>query len=566
MVKAAVSVTTLLLILFLMAFLSGYTASPQHRVFINGSVLTMDENNAVVEAVSIRDGVIEAVGSNQDIQQLIMTDTQVTDLQGKALLPGFIDAHSHFPVAGFNAISADLSPPPVGSTGSMDLLLEQIRLKTESTAAGEWILGFGYDDSSLKEQRHPERRELDKIAPNHPVYLWHSSGHMGVANSVALEKIGIDEAAVNPPGGVLGRDLISGRLNGLLQEQAALTLNDLISEFSVIDYYRIFDKATNEYVSQGITTAQSGGISLPLARALYWAAELRQLPFRLVVLPQDRGFGQQLLAGSLKVEEFNSGRFHIGPVKIVADGSVQGRTAFLTEPFYQNPDDKPGYRGFPAISQADLTSKIGAYHRAGFQLAIHGNGDAGIDNIIQAFSAAQKGFPVTDPRMILVHAQMARDDQLQAMRQLGITPSFFPTHTYFWGDQHLSQFMGPERGPNMSPTGSALDMGLKFSVHTDAPVTPIDPLGLLWSTVNRRSVTGQLIGGEQRISVMQALRAITIDAAWQVFQENNRGSIEPGKLADLVILSGNPLLAPGDIRQLSVEETIVGGVTVYSAP
>ncbi|WP_432471459.1 amidohydrolase [Amphritea sp. HPY] len=563
MSKTIVLTITVFFLFLSAALLTGITATPEHRIFINGTVLTMDEHNSVAQAISVRDGVIEAVGSDQTIRQMIEAGSQITDLQGKTLIPGFIDAHSHFPVSGLNAISADLSPPPVGKVETIAKLLQQIREKVEITPTGEWILGFGYDDSSLMEQRHPTRLELDQIAPDHPVYLWHSSGHMGVANSVALKKIGFNEMTPDPPGGVIGRDAKTGLLNGLLQEQAALSLNELISDFSAIDYYQVFQQATDEYVSKGITTAQSGGIGLSLARALYWANKLDQLPFRLVIFPNDEGFGKQLLNGQLAPTDFNSERFYIGPVKIIADGSVQGRTAFLREPFYQNPSDKPDYRGFPSIEQASLSSTVFAYHQAGFQLAIHGNGDAGIDNILHAFSAAQKEFPVADPRMILVHAQMARTDQLQDMQKLGITPSFFPTHTYYWGDQHLARFMGPERGPMMSPTGSASVIGLKFSVHTDAPVTPIDPLQLLWSTVNRRSATGQLIGAGQRISVMQALRAMTIDAAWQVFQEKNRGSIEPGKYADLVVLSGNPLLQPQDMRQLSVDETIVGGKTVY---
>ncbi|MEH6578129.1 MAG: amidohydrolase [Amphritea sp.] len=562
--RAAVPIVVGLLIA-LTVFLMGVAVAPQQRIFINGTVLTMNPQNSIAQAVSIRGGVIEAVGSNQEIRQLIDADSRITDLQGKTLIPGFIDAHSHFPVSGLNAISADLSPPPIGKTGTIDQLLDKIHQRSETTSPGEWILGFGYDDSSLAEQRHPTRQELDAISSEHPVYLWHSSGHMGVANSAALTKIGIDEETPNPPGGVIGRDAGTGIFNGLLQENSALSLNTLISDFSVIDYYRVFQHATDEYASNGITTAQSGGVGLSLTRALYWASQFGQLPFRLVVFPKHQDFGRQLLNGELDRSDFDSERFYLGPVKLIADGSVQGRTAFLREPFYQNTLEDPDYRGFAAIDPSQLNSTVMAYHQAGFQLAIHGNGDAGIDTILRAFEAAQQAFPVDDPRLILVHAQMARNDQLERMQQLGITPSFFPSHTYFWGDQHLARFMGPIRGAVMSPTGSARDIGLKFSVHTDAPVTPIDPMQLLWSTVNRESSSGQLIGAEQRISVIQALRAMTIDAAWQVFQEHNRGSIERGKFADLVILSGNPLENPRDIRQLNVLETIVAGKTVYQS-
>ncbi len=541
------------------------SAIPGHRVFINGNIITVDENNRIVEAISILDGKIEAIGSNKSIRKLIQKDTQITDLQGKTLLPGFIDAHSHFPGSGLTAISADLSPPPSGETSNIAQLLESMRLQAKATPPGKWLLGFGYDDSSLIEKRHPTRQELDSISSKHPIYLWHSSGHMGVANSLALQKIGITEHTQSPAGGVIGRDKNTGKLNGLLQEKSALSLTTLLQDFSFTDYYQIFQHARDEYSQNGITTAQSGGVGINLTRALYWASQFRQIPFRMVVFPNHQDFGKQLLDGNYKQTDFNSERFYLGPIKIIADGSVQGRTAFLTQPFYKNPEEIPNYRGFPSFEQTELSAIVSTYHDAGFQLAIHGNGDAAIDQIIDAFAKAQTRTPSTDPRLILVHAQMARHDQLKSMQKLGITPSFFPTHTYYWGDQHIASFMGPQRGPMMSPTGSAAVLGLKFSVHTDAPVTPISPLQLLWSTVNRESLSGNIIGEDQKISTMQAIRSITIDAAWQVFQENNRGSIEKGKFADLVLLSSNPLENPQSIRQIEVLETIVAGVTVYTA-
>ncbi len=535
-----------------------------HRVFINGNIITVDADNTVVEALSIRDGKIEAVGSSVSISELIRSDTRVTDLAGKTLLPGFIDAHSHFPVSGLTAVSADVSPPPVGDIADIAQLLARMREQALITPRGQWLLGFGYDDSSLAERRHPNKQELDSISEEHPIYLWHSSGHMGVANSFALQKIGITESSQSPAGGVIGRDRQTGRLNGLLQERAALSLPALLKDFSYVDYAKIFRQARDEYRQSGITTAQSGGISLELARGLYWASQLQQLPFRIVVFGNHQNFGKQLLDRQVKKADFSTERFHLGPVKIIADGSVQGRTAFLSQPFHTNPENTPNYRGFPSFDQAELNQIIWSYHDAGLQMAIHGNGDAAIDQIIEAFAEAQTRSPSEDPRLILIHAQMARPDQLRRMKELGITPSFFPTHTYFWGVQHIKSFMGPQRAAMMSPTGSAAELGLKFSVHTDAPVTPINPLQLLWSTVNRVSARGDVVGKEQRISAMLAIRSMTIDAAWQVFQEDNRGSIEPGKNADLVLLSDNPLDSPESIRLIKVLETIVGGVTVYS--
>ena len=254
----------------------------------------------------------------------------------------------------------------------------------------------------------------------------------------------------------------------------------------------------------------------------------------------------------------------MGAVKITADGSIQGFTGYLSAPYHTPFHGNENYRGYPTISREELARIVTRFHRAGFQLAIHGNGDASIDDIIYAFSEAQKAHFREDPRLIVVHAQMARDDQLARMKALGMTPSFFSAHTYYWGDRHRDIFMGPERAANMSPAQSAVQEGLRFSTHLDTPVVPMDPLLAAWSTVNRETSAGKVIGAHQRISVEQALRAITIDAAWQIFRDDELGSITPGKLADLVVLDKDPLTHGETLRQLKVERTLIGGVSVFS--
>jgi predicted amidohydrolase YtcJ len=215
------------------------------------------------------------------------------------------------------------------------------------------------------------------------------------------------------------------------------------------------------------------------------------------------------------------------------------------------------------VSREDLTTQVKKLHRDGYQIAIHGNGDAAIDNILYAYREAQKETPRKDARHVIVHAQMAREDQLDAMKELDIIPSFFMLHTYYWGDRHRDIFMGRERAHRISPANSAISRGLRFTLHTDAPVVPMDPLLLVWAAVNRISTGGDVIGAEQRVTPVEALRAVTINAAWQHFDEARTGSIEPGKLADFVILSENPLLAPERIKDMQVLETIVGGRAIY---
>ncbi len=541
-------------------------APPDHQVFINGDVLTMDADNRIVEAIAVRGDRIEAVGSTDEIMALAGDDTEVVDLRGRTLLPGFIDAHGHFPGSGMHVISEDLNSPPIGDKTSMAQVLDALRERAAATDPGEWVTGFGYDDTLLAEKRHPTRAELDEVSTEHPVAITHISLHMLVANSVALERAGIDAATPDPVGGVIGRLPGSREPNGLLQETAQMGVLLQMQEFGLADAYAIMKAASREYAQAGVTTAQSGGTSVELTRGLSLFSRIGVIPQRLVLFPFETEFGESLLNGEYDPADYESDRVTMGAVKLVADGSIQGYTGYLSHPYHVPYHGDTDYRGYPAIPREQLFAKVEALHRAGYQLAIHGNGDESIEDILDAFEAAQRAHPVADPRMILVHSQMSRRDQVARMKALGITPSFFSAHTWYWGDRHRDIFMGPERAAVMSPARWAQEEGLRFSSHLDTPVTPMLPLQAVWSQVHRQTTAGDVLGPEQRISVMEALRAVTIDAAWQVFQEDNRGSLEPGKYADLVVLSGNPLDDPMAMRDLKVERTLVGGATIYRRP
>lgn len=295
-------------------------------------------------------------------------------------------------------------------------------------------------------------------------------------------------------------------------------------------------------------------------------SRLGVVPQRVVIFPFESEFGDTLLNGEFDAADYASEKVVVGPVKLVADGSIQGFTGYLGMPYHTPYHGDEDYRGYPSILRENLFKKVEALHQAGYQLAIHGNGDESIEDILDAFESAQLAHPVADPRMILVHAQMARKDQVARMKDLGVTPSFFTAHTWYWGDRHRDIFMGPERAAVISPSKWAQDYGVRFTSHLDTPVTPMEPLQAVWSLVHRETYGGDVLGPQQRIGVMDALRAVTIDAAWQVFLEADRGSLEPGKLADLVILSGSPLKNPRDMRNLKVERTVIGGATIYQAP
>ena len=537
--------------------------APAHQVFINGNVLTMDANNTVAEALSTRGELIEAVGSTDEIMALVGDDTEIVDLRGRTLLPGFIDAHGHFPGSGLRVVAADLNSPPIGSNKTMAEVMTALKEQAEKSAPGEWVSGFGYDDTLLAEQRHPTRAELDDVSMEHPVVAMHISGHMLVANSMALEQVGITASTPNPEGGVIGRRPDSQEPNGLLEETARMTVMSQMQDISLIDTYRLMKAAANEYSAMGVTTAQSGGVSARLATGLSWFSTLGVIPQRLVAFPLAEEFDETLLNGEYDPEDYSGDKLVMGPVKIVADGSIQGFTGYLSAPYYTPYKGDDNYRGYPSVAREKLFEQVEALHTAGYQMAIHGNGDQSIEDILDAFEAAQEAHPVDDPRMILIHAQMARQDQIARMRELGVTPSFFTAHTWYWGDRHRDIFMGPERAAVMSPSQWALDSGVRFSSHLDTPVTPMLPLQAVWSQVHRITYAGDVLGPEQRISVMDALRAVTIDAAWQIFQEDNRGSLEPGKYADIIVLSGSPLDDAMGMRDLVVERTLIGGATVY---
>jgi predicted amidohydrolase YtcJ len=538
-------------------------ACSERTVYVGGPVLTMDAEDRVVEALGVEGDRIGAVGSRAEVEGWAGGRARVVDLGGRALLPGFIDAHGHFPGAGLYAVNADLNSPPIGDVENIGQLLDRLREKAADTSAGDWVMGWGYDDTLLAERRHPTRADLDRVSREHPIAILHISGHLGVLNSLALERAGIDAATPDPEGGRIRRGA-DGVPDGVLEETALEPVQAALLRPSLPDTWRIVREASRRYLAAGTTTAQDGYAEAGHIAALPWLARLRIVPLRLVLWPGLEAATAALDEGR-RYESPDPLRARVGAVKIVADGSIQGYTGYLSEPYHVPPGDDPDYRGYPRIPRAELAAIVSRFHAAGWQVAVHGNGDAAIDDILDAFESAQRAHPREDARHVIVHAQMAREDQLDRMQELGIVPSFFSLHVYYWGDRHRDIFMGPERAARMSPARSAVRRGMRFTIHCDSPVVPMEPLRLVWAAVNRRSASGAEIGPAQRIRPMQALRAVTIDAAYQHFEEGEKGSLEPGKLADLVIVSRSPLEEPETIDEIRVLETIVGGQTVWRA-
>jgi len=323
--------------------------------------------------------------------------------------------------------------------------------------------------------------------------------------------------------------------------------------------------AVELYAAQGFTTVQNGLATLEQIKGMGGASKLGLIPQRLVVWPKDE-LGLEVAEGALDLGQHAGDRVYMGAAKLVGDGSIQGYTGFLSEPYHQPGEHPADYRGYPNVDADTLKAQVKTIHCSGQQVAVHGNGDAAIDQFLDAWEAALEACPSEDARPVLVHAQMSRADQLERMKKLGVTPSFFSAHVYYWGDRHRDIFLGPERAAQISPAASAVALEIPFTTHLDTPIVPIDSMLQLWTPVARETSSGQSLGPGERVTVEQSLRAMTSDAAWQLRLEEQVGSIEPGKQADLVILSANPFDYDGDLRTIEVERTVVGGVTIYQKP
>ncbi|MDA8985569.1 amidohydrolase [Luminiphilus sp.] len=561
-------------LLILLAFLGGLVvlaaiatrppSAPEHEIYVNGNVLTMDAAGTVSEAVSLREGLIESVGSSEEMLALAGDNTVVVDLRGRTVLPGFIDAHGHFPGSGQTVFSADLNSPPIGEVTHLSQLLERLTRLGQTRTDG-WIIGHGYDDTLLAERRHPNRDDLDKVSADRPVAIIHVSGHLAVVNSAALAILGIDAESLDPEGGVIVREPDSDggrRPNGVLEETAARAVWEYTLDLSAMDALRMTTQAAEEYLAAGVTTASAGGMPTTVATLLGFLSQLNQFPQRVALFPLFEEVGEQLLNSSATLDSFARARVSVPRVKIIADGSIQGYTGYLSAPYHVPYKGDVDYRGYASVPREILFEQVAGLYERRIQVAIHCNGDASIEDGLDAIEYAMQQHPWPEARPLMIHAQMTREDQIARMAELGVTPSFFSAHTYYWGDRHAAIFMGPERAANMSPARWAQEAGVRFSSHLDTPVTPMLPLQAVWSQVERKSTSGTIIGPGQRIDRLSALRAVTIDAAWQVFMDDVIGSIEPGKDADLVVLSDNPLTAP-DLRSLKVDRTIIAGATVY---
>lgn len=534
-------------------------------IFIGDHIVTMDEATIGAQALAVRGDTIVAMGDRDAVMRWCGPRTRLVELGAHALLPGFIDTHGHLTAVASRSASVDLSASPVGTVDTIVALQGALRgsLRDQAATSDRWMIGVGYDDSLLAERRHPTREDLDAVSSTVPILVIHVSGHVGAANSPMLAQLGIAAVTPDPEGGVIRRRSGSREPDGVLEEAAIMTAYGRIPAPSAEDSLAQISKAMRYYARFGITTVQDGATS-PLNLELLERAAARGLLSLDVVayrfwaplagkLPADRPYGSY------------RNRLRIGGVKLMLDGSPQGKTAWLSAPYKVPPADRGAdYRGYPAMPQALVERAVSEALSRRIQVIAHANGDAAAQSLIDAVRLANPAGAAADLRPVMIHAQTVRDDQLDAMVPLGLIPSFFVAHTYYWGDWHRDETLGVARAERISPLHSASERGLLYTLHNDAPVVPPDLIATLWSATTRRTRSNDILGPDQRATVREALEGITVNAARQYFEEARKGTLAIGKQADLVVLSADPLTQdPETLRRIEVVETISRGVTVW---
>ena len=553
--------------------------APADTIYRNGTVLTMVDDRRQAEAVAVAGGKILAVGSDADVMAHNGANTVVVDLGGHTLMPSFIDAHGHF----MNALQvvkwANVQGVPAGPITSVKefvpILQEHVRKL--ALKPGDWIIGYGYDRSNLVEGRELNVDDLDPAFPDNPIMLIHSSNHGAVLNTAAFKVVGYNDSTPTPAGGIIVRKPGTNIPAGLIMETAFLPILTGAPKPSERQLLDTLDQAQQIYTRAGVTTVQEGATAAKDLRVLRKGADEGLLYLDVVSMPvfleipelvQD--FLPDFVGGPADIPDEAANKFgtynnrlKLQGIKFVIDGSPQGKTAFWTEPLLTpGPDGQKDWRGQPVFPPETIHTTMAAVHAKGLQVFCHANGDAAIDLAIDGMR--KTGVKAADDRRtVIIHSQCMRPDQLDPYVELGFSPSFFSVHTFYWGDEHLAN-LGPQRADFISPMASAYAKGLRCSNHTDFSVTPMEPMRVMWSSMVRTSKKGVVLGADERIDNWQALKALTLDAAWQIFEEKTKGSLEVGKLADMVILDADPLTAkPEALLDIAVLETLKEGKTVY---
>ncbi len=516
----------------------------------NGNFITIDPQKPRAQAVAIAGERIFAVGSNAEIKALSSPLTKSVDMEGKTITPGFIDAHCHVASSGrrhLTDIDCELD--------SIEKIKEAVRQRAAKTAPGEWIYGFKYDDTKTKEGRYLSRKDLDEAAPNHPVIINHRGGHTNFVNSQAFAKAGIKEDVADLPGGKFERS--DGKLNGRILEKASGAFHDIRPNPTTENYVEGVALMSSMLAKSGITSAHDAGASTYDLKAFQEANDRGTLKTRIYAMIRD-GWIDRLIEAGVKTGLGNEW-VKVGPMKTAIDGSISERTARLSTPYMGTQD-----QGLLTSTPEELYAVCRKSHANGWQLAVHANGDVGIDITLSVYERLQKEIPRKDPRFRLEHCTVINENLIARMKALGAIPNPFSTYVYWHGEK--MKYYGEERLKNMFALRSFLDAGIPATQTSDYPPGPYEPLMALQSSVTRTDFKGKSWGVNQRITVEEAIKIGTLHGAYASYEESKKGSLEEGKYADLVVLDKDPTrIDPSSILQLKIERTMAGGQWVYES-
>jgi hypothetical protein len=521
-------------------------------ILYNGNIWTGDESQPRAQAMAISGARFVAVGSSDDVLALATARTRKIDLAFKSVLPGFNDAHAHPVVSGvehLRKVACDKD--------SIEKIQAALHQRASQTAAGQWVLGFLYDDG--KTPRPLNRHDLDAAVPDRPALVQHRGGHTAFVNSIALQLAQVNDQTPDPPGGRFEHDT-AGHLTGFVGDAAMQVFFKLISEKNTREDYRQGAALISKlFTSKGVTSACDADASPEAVQGYQDARDAGELGMRVYCHVAARSLDHFMAAGIHT--GFGDEWVRIGGVKQYADGSISERTAWLSQPYIGISNN---YVGLQLSSRDELYETGRKAHAAGWQLATHANGDVAIDRILGVYEQIQKEIPKKDPRFRIEHCTLLTDTLIQRMRALQVIPAPFSCYVYFHGD--VMHFYGQERTKNMFPMRTFLDAGLRPTDSSDYTASPSHPMMWLQSQLTRTDIQGNVWGANQRITLPEAIRCGTVNGAYAAFEEDRKGSIQPGHLADLVVLSQDPFKTePSELLKIEVERTMVGGIWKYQS-
>lgn len=539
-------------------------------IYSGGSILTMAETKPTyVEAIAVKDGKIVYAGKAEGAFALKGDSSRMIDLGGKALLPGFIDAHSHYINSLLIANQCKLYAPPSGPGKDVPSIIEALKryAAERKIPKGQLISGYGYDDTVMPNGRLLNRDDLDEAFPDNPVRIDHVSMHGGVLNTLALKKYGISAQTKTPPGGVIVRKPGSDEPWGLIMETAFLPVFEQSEPMTAQQEIEWARAGQMLYAESGITTAHEGATHLPQIQSIKRASDVGANIIDVIAFPFITDLDRVLAEFPVNTWNKYENRFKIGGVKITIDGSPQGRTAYFTSPYLTDgPGGEKDWRGELTFPQDLVNQMVKRVYDLNLPLNLHCNGDAAIDSFLEAYEFARAGDYTRPWNVTTIHSQFLRKDQIQKFVNYKIRPSLYTLHTYYFADAHIAN-RGIEQAQYISPMRDVIDAGIHPTNHTDFVVAPLDQMTMLWSAVNRITRSSSVIGPDQRVSPYEGLKCMTHWAAEQYGEQDSKGTLEVGKMADFVILDRDPIsVEPQEIKEIKVVETIKAGKRIYPKP